>query len=118
MVWHLEPTRPVGTRVTRLLPGRCHDALNRLPRVTPLSTRSLKKFARSDDMIITHHRDKPQWRRHRAEGHPTEKPAGVEEPVGAGPSSGLNQADWPPHRSARPTRGARLMGSDHLASAR
>jgi hypothetical protein len=25
----------------RLLPGRCHDALNRLLRVTPLSTRSL-----------------------------------------------------------------------------
>jgi DDE superfamily endonuclease len=34
-------TRPTQTRVTRLLPGRCHDALNRLLRVTPLSTRSL-----------------------------------------------------------------------------
>jgi hypothetical protein len=33
--------RPTQTRVTRLLPGRCHDALNRLLRVTPLSTRSL-----------------------------------------------------------------------------
>jgi hypothetical protein len=33
--------RPTQTRVTRLLPGRCHDALNRLLRVTPLSTRRL-----------------------------------------------------------------------------
>jgi hypothetical protein len=33
--------RPTQTRVTRVLPGRCHDALNRLLRVTPLSTRSL-----------------------------------------------------------------------------
>jgi hypothetical protein len=32
---------PTQTRVTRLLPGRCHDALNRLLRVTPLSTRRL-----------------------------------------------------------------------------
>ena len=32
---------PTQTRVTRLLPGRCHDALNRLLRTTPLSTRSL-----------------------------------------------------------------------------
>ena len=29
---------PTQTRVTRLLPGRCHDALNRLLRTTPLST--------------------------------------------------------------------------------
>ena len=33
--------RPTQTRVTRLLPGRCHDALNRLLRVTPWSTRAL-----------------------------------------------------------------------------
>lgn len=33
--------RPTQTRVTRLLPGRCHDALNRLLRTTPLSTRRL-----------------------------------------------------------------------------
>jgi len=33
--------RPTQTRVTRVLPGRCHDALNRLLRTTPLSTRSL-----------------------------------------------------------------------------
>jgi hypothetical protein len=33
--------RPTQTRVTRVLPGRCHDALNRLLRVTPLSTRRL-----------------------------------------------------------------------------
>jgi DDE superfamily endonuclease len=33
--------RPTQTRVARLLPGRCHDALNRLLRTTPLSTRSL-----------------------------------------------------------------------------
>ena len=33
--------RPTQTRVTRLLPGRCHDALNRLLRTTPLSTRSV-----------------------------------------------------------------------------
>ena len=33
--------RPTQTRVTRMLPGRCHDALNRLLRVTPLSTRTL-----------------------------------------------------------------------------
>jgi hypothetical protein len=32
---------PTQTRVTRMLPGRCHDALNRLLRVMPLSTRSL-----------------------------------------------------------------------------
>ena len=29
------------TRVTRFLPTRCHDALNRLLRVMPLSTRAL-----------------------------------------------------------------------------
>ena len=29
------------TRVTRFLPGRCHDALNRLLRMMPLSTRAL-----------------------------------------------------------------------------
>ena len=33
--------RPTQTRVTRTLPGRCHDALNRLLRTTPWSTRSL-----------------------------------------------------------------------------
>jgi hypothetical protein len=32
---------PTQTRVTRLLPGRCHDALNRLLRITPWSTRAL-----------------------------------------------------------------------------
>jgi hypothetical protein len=30
---------------------------------------NFKKFARSDDIITTHHRAKPQWCRHRAEGH-------------------------------------------------
>ena len=29
------------SRITRFLPGRCHDALNRLLRVIPLSTRML-----------------------------------------------------------------------------
>jgi hypothetical protein len=33
--------RPTQTRVARVLPGRCHDALNRLLRSTPLSTRTL-----------------------------------------------------------------------------
>jgi DDE superfamily endonuclease len=33
--------RPTQTRVTRVLPGRCHDALNRLLRTTPWSTRVL-----------------------------------------------------------------------------
>jgi hypothetical protein len=33
--------RPTQTRLTRLLPGRCHDALNRLLRTMPLSTRAL-----------------------------------------------------------------------------
>jgi hypothetical protein len=33
--------RPTQTRVSRVLPGRCHDALNRLPRLMPLSTRAL-----------------------------------------------------------------------------
>jgi DDE superfamily endonuclease len=33
--------RATQTRVTRFLPGRCHDALNRLLRATPWSTRSL-----------------------------------------------------------------------------
>ena len=33
--------RPTQTRVARVLPGRCHDALNRLLRVTPLSRRAL-----------------------------------------------------------------------------
>jgi hypothetical protein len=32
---------PTQTRVTRFLPGRCHDALNRLLRTTPWSTRKL-----------------------------------------------------------------------------
>jgi hypothetical protein len=33
--------RPTQTHVTRVLPGRCHDALNRLLRTTPWSTRKL-----------------------------------------------------------------------------
>jgi hypothetical protein len=33
--------RQTQTRVARFLPGRCHDALNRLLRVMPLSTRQL-----------------------------------------------------------------------------
>jgi DDE superfamily endonuclease len=33
--------RPTQTRVTRFLPSRCHDALNRLLRTMPLSTRAL-----------------------------------------------------------------------------
>ncbi len=33
--------RPTQTRVARFLPGRCHDALNRLLRAAPLSTRAL-----------------------------------------------------------------------------
>jgi hypothetical protein len=33
--------RPTQPHVTRVLPGRCHDARNRLLRVTPLSTRRL-----------------------------------------------------------------------------
>jgi hypothetical protein len=33
--------RQTQTRVTRFLPGRCHDALNRLLRLTSCSTRSL-----------------------------------------------------------------------------
>jgi hypothetical protein len=33
--------RPTQTRLARLLPGRCHDALNRLLRVQPWSTRAL-----------------------------------------------------------------------------
>ncbi len=33
--------RPTQTRVARVLPGRCHDALNRLLRTMPLSTRAL-----------------------------------------------------------------------------
>jgi hypothetical protein len=33
--------RPTQTRVARFLPGRCHDALNRLLRVMPWSTRLL-----------------------------------------------------------------------------
>ncbi len=36
--------RPTQTRVTRLLPGRCHDALNRLLRITPWSTRALMRL--------------------------------------------------------------------------
>lgn len=34
-------TRQTQTRVTRTLPGRCHDALNRLLRAMPFSTRAL-----------------------------------------------------------------------------
>jgi hypothetical protein len=33
--------RPTQTPLTRFLPGRCHDALNRLLRTTPWSTRVL-----------------------------------------------------------------------------
>lgn len=33
--------RPTQTRVAQFLPGRCHDALNRLLRVMPWSTRSM-----------------------------------------------------------------------------
>jgi len=36
--------RQTQTRVTRFLPGRCHDALNRLLRVMPLSTRLLMQL--------------------------------------------------------------------------
>lgn len=36
--------RQTQTRVTYLLPGRCHDALNRLLRVMPLSTRALMRL--------------------------------------------------------------------------
>jgi hypothetical protein len=36
--------RPTETRVTRVLPGRCHDALNRLLRTTPWSTRALMRL--------------------------------------------------------------------------
>lgn len=36
--------RPTQTRVSRFLPGRCHDALNRLLRVMPLSTRALMQL--------------------------------------------------------------------------
>jgi hypothetical protein len=36
--------RPTQTRVTRLLPGRCHDALNRLLGSTPWSTRALMRL--------------------------------------------------------------------------
>ncbi|MDP9380608.1 MAG: hypothetical protein M3Q29_10775 [Chloroflexota bacterium] len=36
--------RQTQTRVTHFLPGRCHDALNRLLRVMPLSTRSLMRL--------------------------------------------------------------------------
>lgn len=36
--------RPTQTRVARFLPGRCHDALNRLLRVMPWSTRALMRL--------------------------------------------------------------------------
>lgn len=36
--------RQTQTRVTRFLPGRCHDALNRLLRLTPFSTRLLMRL--------------------------------------------------------------------------
>jgi DDE superfamily endonuclease len=36
--------RQTQTRVTRFLPGRCHDALNRLLRQTPFSTRALMRL--------------------------------------------------------------------------
>ena len=44
------------TRVTRFLPGRCHDALNRLLRVMPCSTRRLMA-------LLVH------WVKHQAMGH-------------------------------------------------
>lgn len=36
-------SRQTQTRVARFLPGRCHDALNRLLRLMPLSTRALMR---------------------------------------------------------------------------
>jgi hypothetical protein len=36
--------RPTQARVARLLPGRCHDALNRLLRTAPWSTRALMRL--------------------------------------------------------------------------
>ena len=33
--------KQTNTRITRYLPARCHDALNRLLRVMPFSTRAL-----------------------------------------------------------------------------
>jgi hypothetical protein len=36
--------RPTQTRLARFLPGRCHDALNRLLRATPWSTRALMRL--------------------------------------------------------------------------
>ena len=36
--------RPTQTHVTHVLPGRCHDALNRLLRTTPWSTRALMRL--------------------------------------------------------------------------
>ncbi|MDP9314297.1 MAG: transposase [Chloroflexota bacterium] len=36
--------RPTQTRVARVLPGRCHDALNRLLRDMPWSTRALSRL--------------------------------------------------------------------------
>lgn len=37
-------SRQSQTRLTRFLPGRCHDALNRLLRLMPLSTRALMRI--------------------------------------------------------------------------
>jgi hypothetical protein len=37
-------SRQTQTRVARFLPGRCHDALNRLLRLMPLSTRTLMRM--------------------------------------------------------------------------
>jgi hypothetical protein len=36
--------RSTQTRVTRLLPARCHDSLNRLLRTMPRSTRALLRL--------------------------------------------------------------------------
>src|SRR5919198_1605135 len=36
--------RPTQARLARFLPGRCHDALNRLLRTTPWSTRALLRL--------------------------------------------------------------------------
>lgn len=52
--------RPTQTRVTCFLPGRCHDALNRLLRTMPFSTRCLmsllmalvKRLARAGYLIL------------------------------------------------------------------
>jgi hypothetical protein len=49
--------RPTQTRVTRVLPGRCHDALNRLLRSMPLSTRGLLGLL----VAVATHAGQPGW---------------------------------------------------------